>query len=240
MPIEPSRVSARPKNPAAALPALNGRSVRNLGHVRLVRSVKRGVAVVGIAFLAVIAVSIGVPAYAQVVQDAASPTLQHLAVSAAVPSATVARDSYLVTAPPALVWPVDPSSPIASPFGARVSPCDGCSSMHEGVDLDAGYGAQIHAIAAGVVVETDNPGYAGLGVHVAIEHVIDGQTIVSAYGHMQAGSMPLHVGDIVYAGEVVGLVGSTGESTGPHLHFEIRLGGTEPVNPLPWMHARLG
>ncbi len=98
----------------------------------------------------------------------------------------------------------------------------------------------MHAIAAGTVVETDNPSDSSLGVHVAIQHVIDGVTIVSVYGHMQAGSMTLHVGDIVYADEVVGLVGSTGASTGPHLHFEIRMNGTDPINPLPWMHSQLG
>lgn len=205
------------------------------------RSVRRGVALAGVAFVGIVGASVAVPAYAQVTSvTAAAPVMQSLAVSAAVPAPVVARDSYQVTSPPAMVWPVDPSSPIASPFGPRVAPCDGCSSVHEGVDFDAGNGAVIHAIAAGVVVETNSPGYAALGVHVAIEHVIDGQVVVSAYGHMQTGSMPLHVGDTVYAGQPIGLVGSTGESTGPHLHLEIRLGGSTPINPLPWLHAHLG
>lgn len=226
----------------SALPALNNRSVRNLSHVQIVHSVKRGVAIAATGFAAILALSYGLPAYAQATQaqQDAAPELQTLAVSAAVPAAVVVRDSYSVTAPPALQWPVDPVSPIASPFGLRVSPCAGCSSMHDGVDFDAGYGAQVRAIAAGTVVETDNANWSSLGVHVAIQHVIDGQLIVSAYGHMRVGSMPLHVGDTVYPGEPIGLVGSTGASTGPHLHFEIRLGGTNPTDPLPWMHARLG
>jgi murein DD-endopeptidase MepM/ murein hydrolase activator NlpD len=243
VPIQSTRASARAKKLAEDipnLPGLNNRSVRNLTHVKNVRHVRHGVAIVSAAFVGAIGVSLAVPAYAQVVQVPDAPMLQSFAASAKVPDVAVSRDAYQVTSPPALEWPVDPASPIASPFGPRVAPCDGCSSVHEGVDFDAGYGAQIHAIAAGVVVETDNPGYAALGVHVAIEHVIDGQTIVSAYGHMQVGSMPLHVGDTVYAGEVIGLVGSTGESTGPHLHFEIRLNGTTPTDPLPWMHAHLG
>ncbi|MES2169315.1 MAG: M23 family metallopeptidase [Actinomycetota bacterium] len=214
--------------------------MRNLGHVENVRALRRGAVLVSVAFVTVLGVSVAVPAYAQVVLQGGLPDRQSLVVSASVPTALVSRDGYDITAPPPLTWPVPESSPIASPFGSRVAPCDGCSSFHEGADFDAGYGAQIHAIAAGTVVETDNPGYAALGVHVAIEHVIDGQTIVSAYGHMQQGSMTLHVGDTVYAGEVVGLVGDTGESTGPHLHFEIRLGGTAPTDPVAWLHAHLG
>jgi murein DD-endopeptidase MepM/ murein hydrolase activator NlpD len=89
-------------------------------------------------------------------------------------------------------------------------------------------------------VETNNPGWAALGIHVAIQHVIDGTVITSVYGHMQVGSMALHVGDVVFVGQPVGLVGSTGASTGAHLHFEIRLDGTNPVDPVAWMRARLG
>jgi murein DD-endopeptidase MepM/ murein hydrolase activator NlpD len=183
-----------------------------------------------------------VPAYAAatVAPPVQTLALQSLTVAEVAPPATVTRDAYGVTVPPPLQWPVDPSSPISDGFGPRVSPCSGCSSNHEGVDYDAGYGAPVHAIAAGVVVETNNPGWAALGIHVAIQHVIDGQTIVSAYGHMQVGSMPLHVGDTVFAGELIGRVGSTGASTGAHLHFEIRVGGTTPVDPVAWMHARLG
>ena len=245
MHYESHRVPARPQNPlipsTPALPGLNGRAVRFLSHVETVRWAKRAVALLAVLLAVGIGASYGVPAYAQATAAPPPPVLQSFSVQkAATPEPLAERDAYQVTAPPPLVWPVDPASPIASPFGPRVSPCAGCSSMHEGVDFDAGYGAQVHAIAAGTVVETDNPNWSALGVHVAIEHVIDGQTIVSAYGHMQVGSMPLHVGDTVYAGEVIGLVGSTGASTGPHLHFEIRLGGSDPTNPLPWMHARLG
>jgi len=108
------------------------------------------------------------------------------------------------------------------------------------VDYVAAMGTPVHAIAAGIVVETNNPGWASLGVHTAIQHVIDGQIVTSAYGHMQVASMPLQIGDIVFPGETIGRVGNTGASTGAHLHFEIRVGGTTPVDPLAWMHARLG
>lgn len=223
------------------LPALNGRSVRNLRRIAVLRVLRRNVAVVAAIVAVAICASYAVPAYAQAVAAPAPLPDQTFTTAAVVaPMVLDSRDGYTVTAPPALVWPVDPNAGISSGFGPRASPCAGCSSNHEGVDFDPGYGAEVHAIAAGVVVETDNPGYSALGIHVAIQHIIDGQTIVSAYGHMQLGSMKLHVGDIVTAGQVVGLVGSTGASTGPHLHFEIRVGGNTPVNPIPWMHLRLG
>jgi murein DD-endopeptidase MepM/ murein hydrolase activator NlpD len=224
-------------------PALNGRSVRNLRHLRAVKAVRGGVAAAAASFAVVVALGFGVPAYASAtaVPPVRTLALQSLTVSGVSPTAAVVRDSYGVTRPPPLLqWPVDPSSAIVDGFGPRVSPCSGCSSLHDGVDYDAGTGAPVHAIAAGVVVETNNPGWAALGIHVAIQHVIDGQTITSAYGHMQMGSMPLRVGDTVFAGELIGRVGSTGASTGAHLHFEIRAGGTTPIDPVAWMRARLG
>lgn len=239
------RIRALPAIPAQhspEFPVLNGRSVRNLRHVRAVKAVRGGVAAAAASFDVVIAIGFGVPAYAAA--TATTPVqalpLQSYAVTDIAPVAAVARDAYGVTVPPPLQRPVDPSSPIVDGFGPRVSPCSGCSSNHEGADYDAGNGAPVHAIAAGVVVETNNPVWASLGIHAAIQHVIDGQIITSVYGHMQAGSMPLHVGDTVFTGELIGLVGSTGASTGAHLHFEIRAGGTIPVDPVAWMRARLG
>lgn len=230
-PLAPERVN---------LPGLNGRATRNLRHLGTVRDIRRGVALASVAFAATLCAGFGVPAYAQAVAMPPPVPAQTFVAAAALPVAAVSRDAYDVTVPPPLVWPVDPGTGIGSGFGPRASPCAGCSSVHEGVDFEAPYGSPIHAIAAGVVVETNNPGWAALGVHVAIEHVIDGQVVVSAYGHMQQGSMTLAVGDTVYPGQVVGLVGSTGESTGPHLHFEVRQGGTTPVDPLAWLHAHLG
>ena len=240
-----ARIRALPAIPAEhspELPALNGRSVRHLRQLRAVKAVRGGVAAAAASFAAVIALGFGVPAYAAAT---ATPVVrthspQSLVVGDLPPAETVTRDAYGVSVPPPLQWPVDSSSPISDGFGPRVSPCSGCSSHHEGVDFDPGFGAPVRAIATGVVVETNNPGWTALGIHVAIEHVIDGQTVTSAYGHMQAGSMPLHVGDTVFAGEPIGLVGSTGASTGAHLHFEIRVGGTVPVDPSAWMHSRLG
>ncbi|MCU1514052.1 MAG: hypothetical protein JWO10_1142, partial [Microbacteriaceae bacterium] len=106
--------------------------------------------------------------------------------------------------------------------------------------LGAGNGAQIRSIAAGVVTEADTNPSGGLGVYVVIQHVIDGAIVSSAYGHMQVGSMTLSVGDSVYSGQPIGLVGQTGVATAPHLHFEIRLGGTQRVDGAAWLHAKLG
>jgi murein DD-endopeptidase MepM/ murein hydrolase activator NlpD len=111
--------------------------------------------------------------------------------------------------------------------------------MHLGVDFTAGNGAPVHAIADGVVVQASPTDSSALGVFVAIRHNIGGQAIISGYAHMQVGSMNLRVGAPVSVGQVIGRVGSTGASTGAHLHFEITVGGTH-VDPLAWMHARLG
>jgi murein DD-endopeptidase MepM/ murein hydrolase activator NlpD len=220
------------------LPGLNGRAVRQLRQVRAIRAVRRAFvsSIAGICVM--VAASVAVPAYAEAAADARRPAPQILAVKSTAAIAAVERDSYTVTAPAPLRWPLD-NVKLADGFGPRAAPCSGCSTFHEGVDFDPGFGARVYAIAAGVVVETDNPNYSALGTYVVIRHEIDGKSIESVYGHMQSGSMPFKVGDHVKVGEVVGLVGSTGASTGPHLHFELRVNG-KAFDPLPWMHARLG
>jgi len=136
-------------------------------------------------------------------------------------------------------WPFPVGVPIASYFGARSAPTAGASTFHEGVDFDPGYGVDIHAIADGVVSEVVPYDNGGLGVHVIVDHVIDGQKVSSVYGHMKPGSIRVHVGQKVKVTDVVGQVGSTGISTGPHLHFEIRLGGTQAVDPYAWLTSHV-
>ncbi len=220
------------------LPGLSGRSVRRLAQIRTVRTVLRGLLVSTVGIGVAVVAGIAVPSYAQSMTVAEIPAAQVVTVLAKAPL-TVERDAYTVLAPPPLRWPLD-SLKVTSGFGPRVAPCAGCSTFHNGVDFDPGFGAPVYAIAAGVVIETNSPFNVSLGVHVGIEHVIDGQKIVSYYGHLKYGSMPLSVGDTVKVGQVIGLVGNTGESTGPHLHFEILVNGTQPVNPLGWLRARLG
>ena len=132
-------------------------------------------------------------------------------------------------------WPFTIAVPISSGFGGRSAPCGGCSSYHEGIDFVPGAGAPIQAIADGVVssVVVSN---AGLGNHVVVDHVINGQKVQSVYGHMKYGSIKVAQGQQIKVTDIIGLVGSTGESTGPHLHFEIHLDGV-PVDPFAWMKA---
>ncbi len=76
-------------------------------------------------------------------------------------------------------------------------------------------------------------------MHVSIQHNVDGVIFTSSYAHMQTGSMSLSMGDTVTRGQVLGLVGSTGQSNGAHLHFVIRDSGGTFINPLPWMQAHV-
>jgi murein DD-endopeptidase MepM/ murein hydrolase activator NlpD len=155
-----------------------------------------------------------------------STTAGASAALAAVPAGTDVR------------WPIPSSLRISSPFGPRASPCSGCSSNHQGLDFDPGSGAAIQAIAQGVVRQVVSSN-TGLGVHVVIDHDIDGSRISSTYAHMQFGSVPLRAGQVVEAGTPVGRVGTTGASTGPHLHFELAY-GSKRIDPYQWLmtHVR--
>jgi len=133
-------------------------------------------------------------------------------------------------------WPFVYGVPMSDQYGPRVL-CDTCGvTMHRGADFLPGRGAPVQAIADGTVryiEESDD----GLGVHVIIDHQIDGRLVSSVYCHMEFGSVPLQVGEQVGVGELVGTVGDTGFAFGPHLHFEIRLDGTDNVDPVAWLRA---
>ena len=100
------------------------------------------------------------------------------------------------------------------------------------MDFTPGRGTPIYAISDGVVTQQEYSG--GYGEHAYIEHDINGQTVLSVYAHMIGGSSPLEPGDRVQVGDFVGLVGNTGTSTGPHLHFEIRIDGVY-LDPFTWL-----
>ena len=142
--------------------------------------------------------------------------------------------SYSTSGSGAVRWPFPAAVPISSGFGERVAPCRGCSSYHKGLDFNPGAGTPIYAIADGIVIQSEYSG--GFGQHAIIEHTINGQRVTSIYAHMTGGSSPLVPGQQVLVGDLVGTVGNSGLSTGAHLHFEIRIGGT-PINPAPWLAA---
>jgi murein DD-endopeptidase MepM/ murein hydrolase activator NlpD len=135
-------------------------------------------------------------------------------------------------------WPFAVGVHIGDHFGHR--DCAGCSENHQGQDFNPGLGAPIQSIADGVVSYASD-GEGSLGVHMIIDHMIDGKKVSSVYAHMVHGSMLFKAGDAVKVGEVIGKTGNTGMSTGPHLHFEIRLGGKDGqhVNPLDWLYAHV-
>ncbi|MDJ0349603.1 M23 family metallopeptidase [Cryobacterium sp. PH29-G1] len=212
---------------------------------------------------ALLTVSISLPAHA--VDVAASPTIEPAAPSTPLASQslpvgttakTIVRDGYAsqaappkpaapaaaasLSAGPAIRWPFDGSVPIAGGYGPRVPPCAGCSGFHKGLDMNPGAGTPVHAIAAGVIRFATPHGNTGLGVHVIIDHPINGRLVSSLYGHMQLGSLAVREGQTVSVGQIIGRVGSTGQSTGAHLHFEILLDGVTPTNPYAWVSARAG
>jgi murein DD-endopeptidase MepM/ murein hydrolase activator NlpD len=117
------------------------------------------------------------------------------------------------------IWPV--SAPITSPFGMR------WGTLHPGLDLGASYGTAIHAAGSGTVVWCG--WMSGYGNLVMIDHH---NGLATAYGHQSR--IAVGCNQQVTQGEVIGYVGSTGFSTGPHLHFEVRLNGT-PVDPLGYL-----
>ena len=140
--------------------------------------------------------------------------------------------SYSTTGTGSIRWPFPTAVPISSGYGDRVAPCRYCSSDHRGVDFVPGNGAPIFAIADGVVTAAEFGG--GYGQYVYLEHDVNGRSVLTVYAHMQRGSSPLRVGDVVEVGDFIGLVGNTGISTGPHLHFEVRIEG-EYVDPFAWL-----
>ena len=119
-----------------------------------------------------------------------------------------------------LQWPVPSCTLITSRFGYRVAPTTGASTYHGGLDIGAGMGTSIVAAGAGDVIYAGANG--GYGNCVMIDH---GNGVVTVYAHMS--SIGVSYGQYVTAGQYVGAVGSTGVSTGPHCHFEIRINGAQ-------------
>jgi murein DD-endopeptidase MepM/ murein hydrolase activator NlpD len=127
-------------------------------------------------------------------------------------------------------WPLGNglSGHISQLFGPSRDPFTGEWQWHTGTDIALGYGVPVVAAANGTVVKREfNAG--GYGLYIVIRHSYGFSTL---YGHMQRYSV--NVGDVVKQGDVIGLMGSTGRSTGPHVHFEVMI-GTEKVDPMRYL-----
>jgi murein DD-endopeptidase MepM/ murein hydrolase activator NlpD len=128
-----------------------------------------------------------------------------------------------------LLQPV--SGAVTSPFGNRFDPYYHVWQLHAGLDIGAPTGTSIVAAAPGRVTQAGWSG--GYGNYTCIDHgLVNGQRVSTCYAHQQ--KILVSPGQQVSAGQVIGQVGSTGASTGPHLHFEVRLGG-RAVDPMPWL-----
>jgi murein DD-endopeptidase MepM/ murein hydrolase activator NlpD len=135
-------------------------------------------------------------------------------------SGATITDWASVAGAPAL-WPV--LGPITSSFGEREDPFNGEGTFHSGVDISAGFGTAVHAAADGVVQTASME--SGYGREVVIDH---GNGIETLYGHLSG--FAVTAGQQVREGQIIGYVGMSGRSTGPHLHYEVRIHNT-PVNP---------
>jgi hypothetical protein len=119
-----------------------------------------------------------------------------------------------------------PGHAVVSPFGLRQLPWEGSGRLHEGVDISADAGAAVRVAADGVVVAAGEKG--GYGRYVAVRHA---EGLTTFYAHLGGIATGVRPGLTVAAGDTLGRVGSTGTSTGPHLHFEIRDEQDRPLNP---------
>jgi murein DD-endopeptidase MepM/ murein hydrolase activator NlpD len=125
--------------------------------------------------------------------------------------------------------PVPPGAELTSGFGPRLDPFVKQYAFHSGIDLKGEPGDVARATAAGRITTANYQG--GYGLLVEIDH---GNGLATRYGHLSA--IEVNEGQTVEVGEPVGRIGNTGRSTGPHLHYEVRIAG-EPVDPLRYLRA---
>ncbi|MEH1921170.1 murein hydrolase activator EnvC family protein [Nostoc sp.] len=138
---------------------------------------------------------------------------------------TNSRTNIIIRGTGVMTYPSD--APTSSPFGWRIHPILGYRRFHAGLDFAASYGSKIRAADSGKVIFAG--WYGGYGRAVIIDH---GNGLTTLYGHTS--ELYVTEGQTVERGQAIGAVGSTGFSTGPHLHFEVRRNGT-PVNPTDYL-----
>ena len=202
---------------------------------------RRALAVTAAGACLAAAGTLGVPAAVAAIQQATlAANAQSFEVSttwaSAVDALEPSRDRFSISEFTLVQWPLAEGTTISSFFGFRS--CEGCSSMHSGIDFTPGAGVPIEAIADGTVVAS-SVADGSWGTHVTIEHVVDGVVFRSSYAHMESGSMTLAMGDTVERGQVIGRVGNTGQSYGAHLHFTIQTETGTFIDPLAWMREHV-
>ncbi len=147
------------------------------------------------------------------------------AAAAAAQSGGATSDAGYVQGTGQLSWPVN--GVITSPYGYRTHPIFGTTIYHSGIDIGADYGTPVHAADRGTIVYAD--WMSGYGNTIIIDH---GNGMSTLYGHNE--SLAVSEGQTISKGQVVAYVGSTGNSTGPHCHFEVRING-DPVDPMGYL-----
>jgi murein DD-endopeptidase MepM/ murein hydrolase activator NlpD len=171
-------------------------------------------------------------AYQKAQADSARIAL-HLRNLARARAAAAARNHISIARPSSarFIWPTD--GYFTSPFGWRMHPIFHVMRFHAGIDIGAPYGTAVWAADAGTVVYAGEA--SGYGTLVLVDHgTVDGHDLVTGYAHMS--ELDVAEGHTVARGQQVGRVGNEGNSTGPHLHFEVRLDGN-PVQPLDYVSA---
>jgi murein DD-endopeptidase MepM/ murein hydrolase activator NlpD len=129
-----------------------------------------------------------------------------------------------------MLWPVD-GGYVSSPYGWRIHPIFKTRKFHRGVDISAPMGSTVFAAGAGTVIKADYGWGGGYGNRVWIDH---GNGVITTYNHLKEGSFRVSSGSVVKKGDQIANVGSTGYSTGPHLHFEVWING-ETVDPMTYL-----
>ena len=138
-------------------------------------------------------------------------------------------DNWLNMADAPSLWPV--VGPITSSFGERQDPFNGEGAFHAGIDISSSFGQPVRAAADGVVVTAGLA--SGYGREIMVDH---GSGIETLYGHLSG--FAITSGEQVKRGQIIGYVGTSGRSTGPHLHYEVRIRNT-PVNPHKYLRETM-
>ena len=145
------------------------------------------------------------------------------------PSSGNSGDNWLNLADAPMLWPI--MGPITSSFGERQDPFNGEGAFHAGIDISASFGQPIRATADGIVLTAGLA--SGYGREIMIDH---GNGMQTLYGHLSG--FAVTTGEQVKIGQIIGYVGTSGRSTGPHLHYEVRIRNV-PVNPHKYLRETM-